>query len=153
MADYFTNFCLILPLPNEAAQKEALDLAEQAYNAQVDDEALSEDFPEVLREVIEDWHFEAVAERSSNRWGLWLHSNDGGIDAACAFIQYILGRFDPEGHVCVEWANDCSKPRTDAYGGGAALITSAEIKIITTREWLDQQIASLPEANLPLTTR
>ena len=75
------------------------------------------------------------------------------IDAVCAFIQYLLERFNPDGPVCVEWSNDCSKPRTDAYGGGAALITSEEIRIITTREWLDQQIASLPQPNLSLTTR
>lgn len=152
MADYFTNFSLILPLPNEAAQKEALDLAEQGSYAFLGDESLPEDFPEVLREVVEDWCFETVASDPSEGCGLWLHSNNGGIDAACAYIQYLLERFNPNGHVCVEWSNDCSKPRTDAYGGGAALITSGEIRIITTREWLDQQVATLPEANLPLTT-
>jgi len=31
MADYFTNFSLILPLPDEAAQTYAADLAEQAF--------------------------------------------------------------------------------------------------------------------------
>jgi hypothetical protein len=33
MADYFTNFSLIVPLPSEAVQSEALALAEQAFYA------------------------------------------------------------------------------------------------------------------------
>jgi hypothetical protein len=100
--------------------------------------------------VIEDWHFETVADDPSNGWGLWLHSSCGGIDAACAFIQYLLQTFAPDAQVRAGWSNDCTKPRTDAYGGGAALITSHEIRIITTREWLDQQVASL---NPPLAVR
>ena len=147
MADYYTNFSFILPLPTEAAQQEALDLADQALYSQLGDESLPDDFPEALREVIEDWYFETAADDRSDGWGLWLHSNCGGIDAACAFIQHLLQRFDPDAHVQIEWSNDCTKPLTDAYGGGAALITSTEIRMITTREWLEQEVATLTETN------
>jgi hypothetical protein len=40
MADYFTNFSLIVPLPTEAAQQYAVDLAEQACEFQVADKAV-----------------------------------------------------------------------------------------------------------------
>ncbi len=96
-----------------------------------------------LREVIEDWRFETQA---SDNWSLWLSSEDGGIDAVCAFIQHLLKMFDPQGRVAFEWSNDCSKPRVDAYGGGAALVTAEEIKTMNTAEWLDQQATNiLPE--------
>jgi hypothetical protein len=44
-------------------------------------------------------------------------------------------------HVTFEWSHDCSKPRVDAYGGGAAFITAKEIKTMSTSAWLNEQIA------------
>ena len=144
MADYFTNFSLIVPLPDEAAVQYALDLAEQAFHVHMGDE-MPDDFPASLRAVIEDWQFETDSNDPSNCGGLWLHSSDGGIDAACAFIQHLLHRFAPGDHVTLEWSNDCSKPRVDAFGGGAALITARKIKSISTGEWLHRQISRLPK--------
>ena len=145
MADYFTNFSLIVPLPDEAAVQYALDLAEQAARIQQGEE-MPRHFSASLRDVIEDWRFDTDSNDPSNARGLWLHSSDGGIDAVCAFIQHLLGHFAPEGHVTLEWSNDCSKPRVDAFGGGAALITARKIKSINTGEWLDQQISRLPKS-------
>ena len=140
MADYFTNFSVVLPLPDEAAQRYALDLANEARRAQQGDEP-SEKLPDSIQEVIEDWQFETDAESADGKWGLWLHSESGGIDAVCAFIQHLLQKFNPEGRVGLEWSNDCSKPRLDAYGGGAAFITATEIKTMNTSAWLRQQAA------------
>jgi hypothetical protein len=53
----------------------------------------------------------------------------------------LLQKFDPEGQVAFEWSEDCSKPRIDAFGGGAAFITAKEIKTMTTADWLRQQAA------------
>ncbi|MGA2542505.1 MAG: hypothetical protein ABSG78_13205 [Verrucomicrobiota bacterium] len=140
MADYFTNFSVVLPLPDEAAQRYALDLANEARRAQQGDEP-SEKLPDSIQEVIEDWQFETDAESADGKWGLWLHSEYGGIDAVCAFIQHLLQKFDPKGRVALEWSNDCSKPRLDAFGGGAAFITATEIKTMNTSAWLRQQAA------------
>ncbi len=144
MANYFTNFSLIVPLPTEAAQQYADDLAQQALYIRMGDEAMPDDFPASLQEIVEDWCFETVANQPSDGPGLWLHSSNGGIDAVCAFHQHLLQKFDPAGHVALEWSNDCSKPRIDAYGGGAALITARKIKTINTGEWLHRQVARLP---------
>jgi hypothetical protein len=140
MADYFTNFSLILKLPDEAAQKYALDLAYQASHTCQGDEQPG-NFPASLAEVVEDWQFETNPENSAECPGIWLHSINGGIDAVCAFIQHLLQKYDPEGSVTFEWSNDCSKPRVDAYGGGAAIITADEIKTMNTGQWLQQNAA------------
>ena len=140
MADYYTNFSLVLELPDEAAQAYALKLAQEAADMRFGDESpkVSPDFPASLIDVLEIWHFETEADNSpeENRYGLWLHSSNGGIDAVCAFIQLLLGKFQPDGSLSFEWSNDCSKPRIDAYGGGAAIITARDIISITTGEWL-----------------
>ena len=145
MADYFTNFSLIVPLPDDAAVQYALDLAEQASRIQQGDE-MPEDFPASLRDVIEDWQFDTDSNDPSNGRGLWLRSSNGGIDAVCAFIQHLLQRFAPGDHVTLEWSNDCSKPRVDAFGGGAALITARKIKSISTGEWLHREVTRMSRA-------
>ena len=142
MADYFTNFSLIVPLPSEAAEKYALDLAEQAHHIRMGEE-MPKDFPPSLRDFVEDWQFDTEAASPQNGPGLWLHSNDGGIDAVCAFIQRLLQRYNPDGSISLEWSDDCSKPRTDAFGGGAALITAKRIRSINTGQWLQSQIARI----------
>jgi hypothetical protein len=58
------------------------------------------------------------------------------MDALCAFIQHLLQKFDPRGRVEFEWSHDCSKPRVDAYGGGAAIITAKTIRMMSTCQWL-----------------
>ncbi len=138
MADYFTNFSLIVPLPDEAAQAYALKLAEEASAAALGDQTPA-DFPASLADVTEDWVFDTDAESSAGKGGLWLHSSSGGIDAVCAFIQHLLEKFDPAGCLCFEWSHDCTKPRTDAFGGGAAFITARNIKTMSTGQWLQRQ--------------
>ena len=137
MADYFTHFSILFSVPSAEAQSYALQLAELAGRVRQDDEP-SDNFPKELADVIEDWCFETNADTSGNKPALWLHSSDGGIDAVCIFIQHLLQRFDPQGRVTFEWSHDCSKPRTDAYGGGAAIVTATEIKTMSTSEWLNQ---------------
>ncbi len=137
MADYYTNFSLVLPLPTEAAQAYALALAHQAEQGRQGGD-LPADFPPSLLDVLEVWDFETDADSSAEDHGLWFHSQDGGVDAVCAFIQHLLQKFDPQGRVTMQWSHDCSKPRTDAYGGGAAIVTAREIRIMSTRQWLDQ---------------
>jgi len=143
MADYFTNFSLIVLLPSEEAVDYALNLAEQARFIYQGDEGMPDDFPSSLRDMTEDWQFETVANDRSNGLGLWLHSSNGGIDAVCAFIQHLLLRFAPGDHVMLEWSNDCSKPRVDGFGGGAAFITARKIKTINTGEWLHREVTRI----------
>ena len=135
MADYFTNFSLQFRLPDAAAQTYALNLAMQASRLSQGDEA-GADFPAELQEHAEDWCFDVEADVVEAHPGLWLHSSNGGINAVCAFLQHLLRKFDPAGQVTFEWSHDCSKPRTDAYGGGAAVITGKKIKTMSTCEWL-----------------
>ena len=135
MADYFTNFSLVIRLPDEAAQNYALNLALEASRINQGDEPEA-DFPAELHSNTEDWCFDTDADVVEKQPGLWLHSSNGGIDAVCAFIQHLLQKFSLPDVVTFEWSNDCSKPRTDAYGGGAAIITAKKVKTMSTCEWL-----------------
>jgi hypothetical protein len=140
MADYYTKFSLILDLPDQAAQAYALDLAHQATQAQQGDN-LPADFPKALAEVIEDWSFETAPNSPAEGHGVWLHSENGGVDALCAFLQHLLQKFDPQGQAAFAWSYDCSKPRVDAYGGAAAIVTAQDIQSIDTSQWLQERTA------------
>jgi hypothetical protein len=140
MANYFTNFSLVFSLPSAEAQAYALELADQASRIQQGD-VESEKFPDDLKSVVEDWCFETNEDNAEKKPALWLHSSNGGIDGVCAFIQHLLQKFDPQGRVTFEWSHDCSQPRTDAFGGGAAIITAKKIKTMSTHEWLSKHAA------------
>lgn len=133
MADYFTNFSFNVPLASKDQQDYALKLILQ-MSAIRQGEDIPPDFPASLIEACEDCTFNVDPGNAPHE--LWCHSDSGGIDAVCAFVQHLLARFQPDGCVSFEWSHDCSKPRTDAYGGGAAYITAKEIKTLSTSEWL-----------------
>lgn len=135
MADYFTKFSLVIELANETQQSYALNLANEASSAK-EGNPLPDNFPASLVDVVEVWDFETEAEGNS---ALWLHSRDGGVFVACLFIQHLLQKFDPQGKAAFEWSHDCSKPRLDAYGGGAAVITAQKIKTMHTADWVKEQ--------------
>ena len=135
MSNYFTNFSLQVRLPNAAAQTYALNLALEASRIHQGDEAPA-DFPAELQAHTEDWCFDTDADVVEKQPGLWLHSSNGGIDAVCAFIQHLLQKFSLADVVTFEWSHDCSKPRVDAYGGGAAIVTAKKVKTMSTCEWL-----------------
>jgi hypothetical protein len=59
MADYFTNFSVVLKLANETEQAYALDLAHKASLAQQGDE-LPADFP---KELVETWSRTGISRR------------------------------------------------------------------------------------------
>ena len=92
------------------------------------------DFPDDMKDEIESWTFETEATPE----GLWLNSQYGGQESACAFIQHLLQKFDFAPAVAFEWSHDCSRPKTDAYGGGAAFVTATEIETFSTSEWLSK---------------
>lgn len=133
MADYFTNFSVILPL-NKEQQEYGLDLVARIQAYREENSPFPDTFPSELVEVAEDWCFEVEGGAD----GLWLHAQYGGQEAACTFIQHLLQKFEFEAYVTFEWSHDCNKPLPDAFGGGAAYITSSEIETFTTSEWLQK---------------
>jgi len=140
MADYFTNFSLVFKLKDTKGHQYAVDLAKRVTAHRMNDEPVPDKLPKDLCDVLEDWCFETEMDKD----GIWLHSQYGGIDAACAFIQHLLQKFDPKGCVTFEWSHDCNKPRVDAFGGGAAIITSTEIKTMNTADWIRSNLPTKP---------
>ena len=72
---------------------------------------------------------------------LWVHSEDGGTPADAAnVVQQFLARFRPEDSLGFEWANTCSRPIIDAFGGGAVFITATHQRWNNSSTWLAEQL-------------
>jgi len=140
MPDYYTSFSFVLNLPDEQAIDYAMNLVAMTEAllslSDEDRQTGTLDFPKELVDSLDSWSFQTVKETS----GIWIHSDDDGLDAACQFVQHLLDRFDIQKPVTFEWANTCSKPCLDAYGGGAVIITPTTIKAFHTSEWVFKQL-------------
>lgn len=74
---------------------------------------------------------------------LWVHADESGMtENAANVVQAFLAKFRPDDTVGFEWANTCSRPLLDAYGGGAVFITATEIRWNGSGHWLAQQEAT-----------
>lgn len=132
MSNYYTNFSVILPL-NKEQQEYALQLVKSVEAYRNEGKPLA-DVPDCIKEVVEDWPFEVEAVDQ----GIWLQSENGGQETVCVLIQHLLQKFDFAPYIAFEWSYDCDKPKPDAFGGGAAFITSTEIETFTTSSWLEK---------------
>jgi hypothetical protein len=75
MADYYTNFSVVLPLTKQQ-QDYAIQVAKQVEQHRFQDIPLPTDFPKMLSDELENWTFESeITEK-----GIWLHSQYGGQD-------------------------------------------------------------------------
>lgn len=124
-----------MKLPDLAAQQYALALHAKAESLTSDEEIPGE-IPEELHTYLDDWTFDIQPDGHELSPGIWIQSEHGGVDAVCDFIQHLLKKFNMDGFVAFSWSNDCSKPRVDAFGGGAAFITAKSIQSMSTSQWI-----------------
>lgn len=73
--------------------------------------------------------------------GIWMYSEDSGTpDNTIPLIQAYLLKFDPTGAVAFEWADTCSRPRLDEFGGGAAFVTATSVEYMNTGTWVSRKL-------------
>lgn len=82
---------------------------------------------------------------------VWFsHDESIDIDVAAMVIQRFLKECRPEGSVGFCWAETCSKPRLDEFGGGACFITAKLIEWNGAYSWLEDQKKSFAVLALKL---
>jgi hypothetical protein len=125
MADYFTHFSCLLDMRTPENAARALKL----YDDQPEDEdgfRLSDGF-----------HLSLEREGGTE---LWIYDDGSGDpERVIEFVLLCAETFDLKGLWGFEYANTCSRPRLDAFGGGAHVIDLGNRKSIgwvSTNEWL-----------------
>lgn len=128
MADYFTHFSCLIDVGT--AEKAARALALFADLRAADQEA---DDPEVSG-------FDLKRQDAPEGSVLWIHDDEhGDVEAVIRFVLRLAEDLDLTGLWGFQHALTCSRPRLDAYGGGAHVIdlgARKSIGWISTEQWL-----------------
>lgn len=128
MAHYFTHFSCLLDVgtPDKAAR--ALALFQSLREA----DQYAEN-PEVAG-------FDLVRQDAPEGSSLWIHDDEhGDVEAVIRFVLRLADGFDLSGRWGFQYALTCSRPRLDAFGGGAHVIDLGARKSIgwtSSQEWL-----------------
>ena len=147
MADYYTKICLALNWP-ELPQKHLMALNRAVEYFQDGGDLVEIQHFDVDPELALDAE-DLEAAQSAARLGTTgcrieakhgefvIQDDDGSasIEPLAAIIQRTIIRHLPEEIVVVQWSNDASKPVTDAYGGGAVVITADDQEFMNTSSW------------------
>ena len=129
MADYFTHFSCLLDVgtPDKAARALALFQSLREADQGADD-------PEVTG-------FDLVRQDAPEDSTLWIHDDDhGDVEAVIRFVLRLAAELDLTGLWGFKYALTCSRPRLDAFGGGAHVIDLGARKSIgwtSTSQWLE----------------
>lgn len=135
MADYYTHFSCLLDVGDPAKAGRALDLYERLCEEDRD----SGEFT---------WHgfdVSIVADPGSSL--LWIRDEDSGdVEAVVAFVLRCAEDLDLTGLWGFTYCHSCSRPRIDAFGGGAQLLDLGARKSIgwlDAAHWLQTALKSL----------
>lgn len=127
MADYFTHFSCLLDVASPDNAAKALDL----YNQLCADSA-SEDPPSDGFLLSIDPHHGGT--------NLWIRDDvSGDPEHVIKFVRRCAAAFGLKGRWGFEYANTCSRPRIDGFGGGAHVLdlaTGETIAWVYTGSWL-----------------
>lgn len=139
MANNFTQFSFAIPLdaPEQVAWATSVTEALATVDVYADSPpALPEALIDVLSGVDEWVGYSAEVDED----GLWIYAEESGTpEHVVPLVQAYLSRFDPEGYIGFEWADWCSKPRLDEFGGGSVFITATEARWMHSSYWLVEQ--------------
>jgi len=130
MADYFTHFSCALDVVTADNAARAFEL----YNdTPADDDGFS----------LSDGFLLSLNDESGSQ--LWIYDDAGGDpERVIEFVLRCAEQFDLQGLWGFEYANTCSRPRFDTFGGGAHVIdlgARKSIGCVSTNEWLTRVLA------------
>ena len=115
MADYYTQFSVLLPKVDSVKLAEFMAAVEARHEA-ADEEG--------------DWDYLPLEglEYELRDGELWLYAVENGhVMAASELIQEFLNYFELDGGIYMSWACTCSKPRINEFDGGAVVVTRKEM--------------------------
>jgi len=128
MADFFTHFSCVLDVGTPENAARALDLYNGIMNANAAEDPPSDAFLLSIH-----------AEHGGTQ--LWIRDDvTGDPQAVIDFVLRCAEEFGLTGRWGFQWANTCSRPCVNAFGGGAHVLDLGLGKTVTwiaTNGWLD----------------
>ena len=126
MADYFTFASFVVPV----GAGRAVDAATAYHRLFMVDDGLIEPLGVDAGEVYGLPQMEADGDNA-----VWLsHDESLDVEVTCRVVQWLQDGWGAPDRVEFEWADVCSKPRLDAFHGGAAVVRRDRVQIVGTGE-------------------
>jgi hypothetical protein len=155
MADYAMLFSAAMPVRIEE-EREWLEKYLQLLNGEKEHGALFDELKKDASEkgAIHDWEEIKRAwadEESGPEWEVkendtdgvyfWFRSQEGfpNLEAFTSLVVIYMRKFDVKGAFYITWAEVCSRPILDAYGGGAVVVTKGGTSWFNTGAWVDKE--------------
>jgi hypothetical protein len=128
MADYFTYVSFIVPMNADQQAWAKADL-ERRENYDGDDHDNENNLDPGVDIELHPEH-------------MWVHGHVCCLGALGDWLHGIMRHFGIDGAWTFETSSDCTKPRLDAYGGCAAIVTREDIDWMNTARWIDERLAA-----------
>lgn len=135
MADYYTLFSFVVALDGDTAWVDELWPLLDSANSDTEP-----DHPIFGSEGVF-----GLPDVQPSDDGLWFHDDVGcsDIDTTIAIVQWVLDHPGTPATVEFSWAETCSRPRPDSFGGGAALVSrDAAATVHTSSTTVDELLAA-----------
>jgi len=132
MANYYTNFSFGLTCTDAQATQIKDILNEYEKECEAEDGYGCVPF---------SCEFQPENDKSGEVF-IWIHSGyeSGDQGAVIDFLCRVLEKFPALGPIGFTWADTCSKPRLDSFGGGAAFVTAHDqFEVFSTDQWITEQ--------------
>jgi len=153
MADYYTNMSSIIDGLTRVEAKWLVDTAEAMEKAAWEEEPEPEIPEEIVAAATEygiakgSWHVPTITLVEDDDKAVWIRSDENFLpDALAVLIMGFLRKFRPDDHFWTfEYSFNCSKLRTDGFGGGACYVEAKEMSFMSTGHWMDDQAKEATE--------
>lgn len=153
MANYYTqlSFAVVMPKEHYDWITRFDQACEQAMCIDIMDDSVIHEIDPELEELAKDatgYEYAGISmEYMENETDpfLWIYADEC---ANAEYIGFILQKYlqyfgIKDRFIGFEWANTCSKPRLDEFGGGAAVVSHDDMKFMNTGRWIEKTIREM----------
>ena len=137
MADYYTHFSVAVRLRGKRAAAWASDeLFRRRRRRQELIDASDDDAADAI-----GIDFDSNVENGC----LYITDNGatGNVEHVAEFLQALMKGGYVKDPVVVQWADSCSRPRPDAFTGGAVVVTSGKLYWFIVPDLVEKKLAAL----------
>lgn len=125
MADYYTEFSIELDYPRPAL----IWIRDELIR-------ISDDTDEYICTA-------TLQNTTEGKTTLWLAGTNPDLNAVVDILCKAQRKLKLEEPCCIQWADYCSKPRVDAFGGGAVFIHKGKASWWSTLGFVEEKLGKL----------
>jgi hypothetical protein len=151
MADYYQQLSLVIDGLTDDERKWVAQIVATLEIYDMDED--HEEWPR-LQFVLDQFGLKEVDELDDHQWPCFetdfhddyihIYSWEGfNSEHLTMFLQAFIRKFRPDDVIGVEYANTCSKLRTDGFGGGWIAISKDDVQWGTTATAVDEAIEAM----------